>query len=281
MSRTGRAGMLKASNRTFAIHRFFDGDGDGDGDGGGLSLDDPKVKEFVDNAVAEATKGLTGKRDELLSEKKDLQKRLGEMQKQWEGLDPEVVKNLVNRMQNDEETKLIAEGKVDEVIQRRVGAMQKDYDTKLDAAQKRTSELEESLQSKDSKIKELIIDGSIRQAAAKLNLHPSAYEDAIFRAKGQFDLDDDGNLVARDDQGALLMGRNGKDPLSVDEWLDAMKEKAPHWFPAPSGAGASGSGGGRGGNFTISRSEARDPQKYQAAKAAAEKAGQPLQIVEG
>jgi hypothetical protein len=60
-----------------------------------------------------------------------------------------------------------------------------------------------------------------------------------------------------------------------------MKEKAPHWFPAPTGAGAHG-GQGRGGakTYAISREDARNPQMYQAAKAAAKEAGQELQIVD-
>jgi len=58
-----------------------------------------------------------------------------------------------------------------------------------------------------------------------------------------------------------------------------MKEKAPHWFPAPQGGGAGGGNGKGGGSFTISRADARNVQKYAAAKEAAQKAGQTLQIV--
>lgn len=246
-----------------------------------LDMTNPAVKELVDAAVAEATKGLATNKEQILAEKKELQQKLEGLTKQWDGLDPEVVKNLVNRMNNDEETKLIAEGKIDEVVERRVAALRKDLETQLAAAQEKLDEMSGTNEGLSSKVKNLVIDGMVRQAGSELNLLPSAVEDAIYRAKGQFELDEHDHPIARDDKGALLIGKDGKSPLSPKEWLENMKEKAPHWFPTPSGAGAGGGpGNAGGGQFTLTRSQARDPAAYRNAKAAAEKAGQPLQIVD-
>lgn len=239
------------------------------------------VRKMIETAVAESTKGLSTNRDEILSEKKELQKKLEELGKQWDGLDPEVVKNLVNRMNTDEETKLIAEGKIDEVVERRVTAMKTDLETRLASATEKLEALEGEKGSLSDKVKNLVIDGMVRQAGSELKLLPTAVEDAIVRAKGRFQLDENDKPVARDDNGALLIGKDGKSPLSPTEWLEGMKEKAPHWFPTPSGAGAGGGpGNSGGGQFTLSRSQARDPQAYRTAKEAAQKAGQPLQIVD-
>lgn len=246
-----------------------------------LDLSNPDVKTLVEGAVAEATKGLTSNRDEILGEKKGLQAKLDEQAKVWEGLDPEIVKNLVNRMNTDEETKLIAEGKIDEVVERRVTAMKTDLETRLAAATDKLAGLEETNGSLSGKVKRLIVDGMVRQAGSELKMVPSAFDDAIARAGNVFELDENDNPVARDGSGTLLIGKDGKTPITTVEWLESMKPAAPHWFPAPSGAGAGGgSGSGQGNPFTLSRSEARDPSAYRAAKDAAAKAGQPLQIVD-
>lgn len=241
----------------------------------------PEVQKMVEAAVAESTKGLASNRDEILKEKKELQEKLQALGKQWDGLDPEVVKNLVNRMNTDEETKLIAEGKIDEVVERRVTAMKTDLEARLASATEKLEALEGEKGSLSDKVKNLVIDGMVRQAGAELNLLPTAIEDAIVRAKGRFQLDENDKPVARDEHGTLLIGKDGKSPLSPTEWLEGMKEKAPHWFPTPSGAGAGGGpGSSGGGQFTLTRSQARDPQAYRTAKEAAQKAGQPLQIVD-
>lgn len=276
-----RAALVHAT-RIAAPYAIYDGDGGG---GGGtppvIDASNPEVKALLDAAVAEATKGLTTNRDTILNEKKELQKQFDQMKEEWSGLDPNVVKNLVARFNTDEETKLIAEGKFDEVLDKRTGAMKKDFESKLTAAQQRAAELEEGLGQRDQKIKGLMVEGSIRQAAAELGLVPSAFEDAVTRAKSVFSVDDEGRLIARDGDGVVQMSRNGKDPLPVSEWLEAMKEAAPHWFPGPSGAGAGGGKGGGGKGHTITRSQSLDPAAYRAAKEAASKAGVDLQIVEG
>lgn len=256
----------------------------GDGGEGGeeLTLENPKVRELVEEAVAKATEGLKKNRDELLEEKKGLATKVKEFETQWSGLDPEHVKNLVERMKNDEETKLIAEGKIDEVITRRTEALANDYTSQIKSRDEKIGEFEAENNALKTQISDLVIGQNVSTAAAELGIVPTALEDVIFRAKGRFQLDENGKPIARDESGAMLMGKNGKDPLSVGEWLEGMREKAPHWFPAPSGGGAGGGNrGGSGGNaFTISRADARNPQKYQEAKAQAAKHGQQLQITE-
>ena len=246
-----------------------------------IDLKNPEVKALVDEAVAAAITGLTSNRDTILGEKKILQEKITAQEKLWEGLDPEVVKNLVSRMNNDEETKLIAEGKIDEVIERRTTALKTDLETKLTAALEKITELEGVGKASTGKVKTLVMQGSIRQAGGELGLLPTAYDDAIARANGIFSLDDKDVAVARDASGALQIGKDGKTPLSPHEWLDGMKEHAPHWFPTQKGAGAGGGpGGGEGGNFTMSREQARDPQQYRAMKEQAAKVGQSVQITD-
>ena len=249
---------------------------DADGNPVELGADNPAIKALLDSAVSEATSGLAANKDEILAEKKALQEKLEGMSNTWKGLDPEAVRNIMNRMENDEETKLLAEGKMDEVIARRTERLKADHTKQVETLQQKIDALSGDLNGATGQVKTLKVEGGLRQAAVELGLVPSAIPDALARAMDVFKLQDDGALVPEQD-GATLYGKDGK-PMSQGEWLETMKEQAPHWFPAPTGGGAGG-GSNRGGSHTISRSDARDVTKYRSAKEAAEKSGVTLEIV--
>ena len=247
------------------------------GDAAQVDPNAPEIKALIDKAVQEATSGLASNRDEILSEKKTLQQQLSEMSKTWEGLDPEAVRTIMSRLENDEEAKLLAEGKTDAVIERRTERLKADHQKQLEKLQQAIAERDQKLEGTTGQVKRLMVEGNLRQAAAELGLVPSAIEDALVRALNVFRVDDEGKLIA-EENGSTAYGKDGKNPLTPAEWLETMKDKAPHWFPAPSGGGAGG-GSGRGGSHTLTREQARNPQVYRAAKEAAEKAGATLQIV--
>lgn len=250
----------------------------GDGNNPGDLMSNPDVKALIDKAVKEATSGLASNRDEILGEKKSLQEKLSEMSKTWEGLDPQAVRQIMSRLENDEEAKLLAEGKTDAVIERRTERLKADHAKQIAALEKALADRDEKLGGASSKVKRLMVEGNLRQAAVELGLVPSAIEDALSRAMNVFKVDDQDRLIA-EENGSTAYGKDGRTPLTPSEWLESMKEKAPHWFPAPVGGGAGG-GNGRGGSHTISRADARDVQKYRVAKEAAAKAGVQLQVVE-
>lgn len=241
---------------------------------------DEAVKAAVTSAVAEATSGLKSNRDTILAEKKTLEDKMKELNSQFEGVDPKLVKSLYERIKNDEETKLISEGKLDEVLNRRTDSMKKDFEARLTQSQTRGDTLEQGEKALKQKMNDLVIEGIVRQAAVETGVVPAAIEDAIYRAKKVFLLDESFVPMAKDANGAPILGKDAKTPISAKEWLESMKEKSPHWFPGSTGAGAGGGGkGGLGGAVhVLSREDARNPQKYQAAKTAAEKAGTQLQI---
>lgn len=79
---------------------------------------------------------------------------------------------------------------------------------------------------------------------------------------------------------------NSSDPMTLTELVAELKGDK-RYARGFDGSGASGSGAGRSGTqgasgagFTISKADAKDVQKYRAAKAAAEKAGKTLQLVD-
>lgn len=252
---------------------------DGTGGAGEISADNPAVQALIE----QATKGLRESQRQILSEKKSLQQQFEEFKQQFDGIDPEATRQLNQRIAADEDTRLIAEGKVDEVLERRTKALKGDFQKQLDAAAQREADFQSQLQSSSARIKELLIEQKLSDAAAKLGMVSSAVVDARLRAANVFALNEEGDIVAKDSDGSVVLGKDGKTPLTPAEWLETQRETSPHWFPAPSGGGASGgagSGAGGGGVYRISKAEAADARTYQAAKKAAEARGHRLVITD-
>lgn len=210
-----------------------------------INASDPRIQAIVKAAVDEQVAGLKANNSELIEEKRAAKKALDELKAQWGDLDPEAVKTVMLRLENDEDTRLIAEGKVDEVIERRVGTMRKNLENQLAKAQDALTQRDESLAAKDGKIKVLLLERDLQAAAVKLGVVPSALEDAVAAAARTFQMNDDMELEAREGD-LLLTGTDGKSSLTPAEWLEAQQEVRPHWWPPSQGAG-SGGGDGRPG----------------------------------
>jgi len=196
-----------------------------------------KVQQYLDGEVA----GLKSKNQELLGSNKTIKGELDKLKGQFDGLDIEAVKGLLAKASQDEETRLIAEGKLDEVITRRTERLRGDYDKQL-ATEKARADKAEAFAAKYS---DKVLADSIRAAAIKAGALPEATEDIILRARGTFKLSEDGEPVARDRDGEVIYGKDGKTPLSPLEWAESLRESATHLWPRAQGAGPTGDNGGK------------------------------------
>lgn len=196
---------------------------------------DPRIKEIIEKANA----GVVANRDDILAEKKKLADRVKILDALGGEEGVKSLQEMQKRMMEDEDLKLFSQGKREEYNDRIVGRMKSDYDKKLEGRDKRISELENHVKEKVSQIERLVIDGQIREAAEKSGIVPSAIEDVIYRGGRLFSLDEENSAVAREQSGGLVNGKDGK-PLTIAEWVDSMKEAAPHWWPPSAGGGALG-----------------------------------------
>lgn len=193
--------------------------------------------DAVQKAIEKETAGLKAKNAELLGKLKEIQgsySQVTETLKQWDGLDPEQVKDTMKRLQMSEEARLIADGKFEEVLKRKTDIVAAEWNSKYKAKEQTEAELRANLESIQSKYASLRIDESVRAELAKLGALPAAIEDAVLRARMTFKLEGD-DVLARDRDGALLTGKQGA--LSIAEWSENMREHAPHWFGKPTGGG--------------------------------------------
>ncbi len=181
---------------------------------------------------------------------------------QYEGIDPVKYREIMSHFESTEETELLKKGKegIDAIISKRTEKLRQEYEKKFnDAEAGRSGALEVA-----TKFMERVLDNHVRAVAMEAGVHPSAIDDVLIRARGIFDVDDEGEPVQLGEDEQPVMGKDGKTPFSPKEWLEGMKEKAPHWFPADaSGGGAGGKGKGAGGANTISRAsfEAKTPEE--------------------
>ncbi|MCO7566441.1 hypothetical protein NJI34_28660 [Pseudomonas sp. S 311-6] len=196
-----------------------------------------EVQKFLDGEVS----GLKSKNTELIGSNKAIKAELDKLKGQFDGLDIEAVKGLLVKAGQDEETKLIAEGKLDEVISRRTERLRSDLDKQVKAANERADKAEAFA----AKYSDKVLADSIRAAAIKAGALPEAAEDIILRARGTFKLSEDGEPIATDRDGEVIYGKDGKTPLSPLEWAESLRETASHLWPRAQGAGQTGDNGGK------------------------------------
>jgi hypothetical protein len=233
------------------INRKFYSEAQEGGDAGGGATITPEVQALIDKAVAENTQGLKNKNTELLGKQKVLSEKL----KQFEGIDPEAVRTILQRFSDDEEAKLISAGKIDEVLSKRTERFRNEFDKKLKAEQERA----DSAQKKAEKYSGIVLSNKMTSAALKAGALPEALEDISLRAKGMFILSDDGEAVAIGQDGEPLLGKDGKTPLTPQEWVESLKDNAPHLFPRAEGTG---SGGHKSGGANLVRSKMTSTEKH-------------------
>lgn len=189
----------------------------------------------------------------------DALKKVKDFETRFAGIDPDQVRAILDRVANDEEAKLIAEGKIDQVIEKRTERLRADLDKRVTDANAAAQAANE----RANRFSTRVLDDQIRAAAATAGIHAHAVDDALLRGRSMFQLDENGRAVQLGDDGHPVLGKDGKTPFNPAEWLDSMKEAAPHWFPAS--ASGSGSGGGQrgGGNQNLNRATMTPAEKSQ------------------
>jgi hypothetical protein len=190
----------------------------------------------------------------------DAIKKVKEFETRFAGIDPDQVRAILDRVANDDEAKLVAEGKIDQVIEKRTERLRADLDKRVNDA----TAAAQAANERANRFSTRVLDDQIRAAAAKAGIHAHAVDDALFRGRSMFQLDENGHAVQIGDDGQPVLGKDGKTPFNPAEWLDSMKEAAPHWFPAGASGSGSGSGNRGAGNANLNRSTmtAKEKSEY-------------------
>jgi hypothetical protein len=225
-------------------------EGEDSGSGNGIT---PEIQKIIDAsiltavaaAVEKETAGLKTKNTELLGSLKSVKDKLGA----FGDLDPTRAKQIVDSIDNDEDTKLIAAGKKNEVIDKYTQRMRTEHETQLTALKGQV----EGERLRANAYQSAVLDNQIR--AVTSDCHKGAVDDALLHARQIFTLDAKGMAVKLNSEGVPELGKDGKTPFNPTEWMDLQRELKPHWFPAASsGSGSGGSQGAAGAGKTMKRS---------------------------
>ena len=249
------------------------------------ALDEGMKKLYVEKdgkflLDAEGVEDVSGLKGALEKERATVKKLKGDLQNtidRYKDIDPEKAREAQATLQKMEENKLLDEGKVEELLAKRTERMKADHANQLAAINKQIDTLKMENQGVQSRLSELLIDGSLRQAATKAGVHDSAVEDIVLCGRRVWKLVD--NVPTPFSGENIIYGKDASKPVDMVEWISSLQPDAPHLFKPSGGGGATGNQSAGGGKIIIlSREEAKDQARYRAAKEQAAKIGGTIQV---
>lgn len=208
-----------------------------------LSVDDKdfktRINEFRSNNVT------------LMKQVDDMK----QMVERFKDIDPEKAKAALTKLQEIEDKQLMDAGQVDELVARRTERMRQDYDGQVKTLTKNFEDYKGKYEAAEKRLSILMVDGEISRAIGKVGTPAKgAMSDILSRARNVWEVRD-GKMLAKDEDGNVRFGKDGKEPMTPDEWAQVIVQEAPHLFEGSGGGGAGGASGGSrsyGGNKQVS-----------------------------
>ena len=181
-----------------------------------------------------AVEGVAPKRklDEFRDNNKRLQAQVQELQEKFQFVDIEEYKSLKDKVAENDSKGFVPQTDIEKEVEKRIRKMQKEYD-------ENTTQLNEQLTSQQTKLSQLLIDNEVATTAAGANALETALDDILMRVRNKFTVVD-GNAVAKDSAGETEYNAKG-DPLTIAEYVNSLKDSAPHLFKGSTGANSLGS----------------------------------------
>jgi hypothetical protein len=173
----------------------------------------------------------------VMKERDDLQKR-------FEGIDPDEVRQLAAEKQKLLEERQLKAGEADKVIETRLKTARVEWDKQHGVVVAERDAL-------TSRLTAIQIDQAVVAEATKRGLRATAIPDITSRARTNFKLVNGVPQAFEADGQTARMGKDGVTPMTLAEWVDALVSDAPHLFEANAGGGAAGSGSGGAGNRSV------------------------------
>lgn len=189
--------------------------------------DDGKYRLNVEGAVPRE------KLDEFRNTNIELLKKVDA----FKGIDVKKYNDLLSLEKRVTDKELVDAGKVDEAVQGRISQMKTEHDGVV-------TQLNDQLSIANRQLESLLIDSAVRVKALESGVLPTAVDDVMLRAKTTFKIVD-GHAVPHTDN-KVVYGKDGVNPMSVEEWIGGLAKNAPHLFGSTQGGGASGSRNGSG-----------------------------------
>lgn len=234
---------MRQSNAFIVLRAFGDEEPTDSGNQNASITDTPEFQEALKTHLAQAlereTSGLKNKLSEVLGEKKKTQEQLNA---------------ILAQAEDEQDQAALKAGKLDmqALLDKKIAARDKAWEVRYNELAAAKEESDKAIAGERSKLKSFQIKQFVINEALKNEFfHATAVEDLASMAAGVWDLTDSGDLVARDKDGNIALGKTGR-ALTAKEWIEDLQKTRPHYFKQMSG---SGSKPGAAGVTSISRAE--------------------------
>ena len=202
-------------------------------------IEDADLKAKAIEEYNASVAGLKTKNEELITEKRTIQDKL----KLFDGIDDSAAAiEALKFVRENEQARLIQEGKFEEVIEKRVSQIRADAMAKVDELALKLEATANEATLFKNKYNSKTIEDILREAAVTAGVRASTVTDVLLRGRMEFNLAEDGvSIEARDVKGQLRKNEAGL-VLSPQVWLDGLKSTSPHYWEGSEGAGFTGKG---------------------------------------
>jgi hypothetical protein len=173
---------------------------------------------------AEGVEDVTGLKNALNATRAEVKKLKTDLQAtvdKYKDIDPDRAREAQKKLDEMEEKNLLDAGKVDELVKVKTERMRQDFDSQIKAFNKKIDELETDRNGYFSKLSELLIDNSIREAALLNGVKKAALPDVLSRGKQVWRLKDNIPTPMKADQ--ILYGKDPNEPLTMEEWVTGLE----------------------------------------------------------
>lgn len=179
--------------------------------------------------VEKATSGIKANHDKLLDEKKKLAEK-------FKGItDPEEALKALALVNDNEDFRMLKDGKFEEVIAKRLSTATQEFETKIVELTDKLSNHEMTAVKYKSLFADTVRDLRIKEAAIATGIYPAALADILNKGIGIFSVaDDETSVEARDSKGHLRKTTDDK-ILTVDAWIESLRKTSPHYWPQSKG----------------------------------------------
>lgn len=226
----------------------------------------PDIAAMIQAEVSKAVAGLSAKNQELLDEAKKAKQEKRTLEDKLKSLgsetDIEKARALMEQMQADADLRMIVEGgkpAYEEVINRRTKSVVSRVEEEKKAYERQAAEAAARAEAAQNKWRQERLATAVQAATAKAKALPEAAKYIRIEAESLFDIDDEQG-VPRLKEGVAserAIDRNGN-PLTLETFVESLRDTNPFFFGQPTGGGANGGGGGKGGGREPVRIDSRN-----------------------
>lgn len=200
-------------------------------------VEDQELRDKLIAEHEEHVKGLKTNNEALLGEKKSIMEKLSAFA---DIEDPKAALEALKFVKENEQARLIQEGKFDEVVEKKVSAVRQEAKRQIDELADKLGVTSKEAEVFRNKYRTKIVDDTLRQAAIEAGVRAEALDDILLLGRMEFEVAEDNETVeARDSKGNL---RKNEDNIVVTPkvWVEGLKKRKPYLWPGSEGAGFTG-----------------------------------------